>query len=44
MAVCVILMIARIGTSFGSSLIGLTIENYCEETLAVITGMVFGIL
>lgn len=40
MAVCVILMVARVGTSTGSSLVGLTIENHCEETFAVITGMV----
>uniref|UniRef100_A0A336LUM0 CSON005174 protein n=1 Tax=Culicoides sonorensis TaxID=179676 RepID=A0A336LUM0_CULSO len=41
MAVCVILMVGRIGTSTGSSIVGLTIESHCEETFAVITAMVF---
>ncbi|XP_063709756.1 synaptic vesicle glycoprotein 2A-like isoform X2 [Culicoides brevitarsis] len=40
MAVCCILMIARIGTSLGSSLIGLTIEKYCEETFGFITSLI----
>lgn len=42
MAVCIILMVARIGTSAGSAIIGITIETYCHATFGFITVMLVG--
>lgn len=39
MAVCIILMVARLGTSIGSATVGATIETHCDATLAGITTM-----
>uniref|UniRef100_A0A336KA27 CSON005174 protein n=1 Tax=Culicoides sonorensis TaxID=179676 RepID=A0A336KA27_CULSO len=44
MAVCIILMVARIGASAGSAIIGVTIETYCHGTFGFITFMLIPVV
>lgn len=42
MAVCIILMCGRFGTTLGSNIVGVFIETHCELTFAVFSCVVIG--
>lgn len=42
MAICLMMMTGRIGTSLGSSFIGSLIQSHCEETFFTVTTIVLG--